>query len=92
MSAKLSESDFRRQLEAEGFSHTFVWQDAPNAFYSEHTHAGLTAHIILAGEMTLAMNGESHTYHAGERCDVPAGAVHSARMGASGCRYIVGEK
>ena len=30
--------------------------------------------------------------HAGERCDVPAGAVHSARMGPQGCRYLIGEK
>ncbi|MGH9690513.1 MAG: cupin domain-containing protein [Candidatus Acidiferrales bacterium] len=92
MTAKLSEKDCRKQLEAEGFSHTFFWQDEPNAFYPDHTHAGLTAHIILDGEMTLTMNGESQTYRAGERCDVPKDAVHSARMGAGGCRYLVGEK
>jgi quercetin dioxygenase-like cupin family protein len=86
------ESQFRKKLEAEGFAHTFVWQDGPNAYYSEHTHEGLTAHIILTGEMTLAMDGTSRTYRAGDRCDVPAGVVHSARMGPSGCRYIVGEE
>jgi hypothetical protein len=34
------------------------------------------------------MNGKSETYRAGDRCDVPAGAVHSARMGPKGCRYL----
>jgi hypothetical protein len=92
MAAKLGEKDYRKQLEAEGFSHTFVWQDGPNAFYHDHTHAGLTAHIILDGEMTLTTNRTSQTYHVGERCDVEAGAVHSARMGPQGCRYLVGEK
>jgi hypothetical protein len=92
MTAKLSEKDYRKQLEAEGLSHTFVWQDGPHAFYPDHTHAGLTAHIILDGEMALTMNGQSQTYRLGERCDVAAGAVHSARMGANGCRYLVGEK
>jgi quercetin dioxygenase-like cupin family protein len=92
MKAKLSEKDYRKQLEAEGFSQTFVWQDGPHAFYPDHTHAGLAAHIILDGEMALTMNGRSQTYRIGERCDVPAGAVHSARMGANGCRYLVGEK
>jgi len=87
-----SESDLRKQLEAEGFGHTFVWQDGPGAFYPEHTHAGLTAHVVLDGEMTLKMNGASQTYRAGERCDVPAGATHSAKMGPQGCRYLVGEK
>ena len=80
------------QLRSEGFSHTFVWQDGPHAFYPDHTHAGLTAHVILDGEMTLTMNGAVKTYSVGDRFDVPAGAVHSAQMGPQGCRYLVGEK
>jgi mannose-6-phosphate isomerase-like protein (cupin superfamily) len=81
-----------RQLHREGFLHTYVWQDGPNAFYSDHTHATETAHIILSGEMTLTQGGETHVYSVGQRCDVPAGAVHSAKMGPSGCRYLIGEK
>jgi hypothetical protein len=42
--------------------------------------------------MTLTSGGKSQTYRVGERCDVDAGAVHSAKIGASGCRYLVGEK
>jgi mannose-6-phosphate isomerase-like protein (cupin superfamily) len=87
-----NENELRRKLEAEGFSHTFVWQDGPGAFYPDHTHNDLTAHIILDGEMTLTMSGESKTYREGDRCDVPASAVHSAKMGPQGCRYIIGEK
>jgi quercetin dioxygenase-like cupin family protein len=90
--APLSESELRKQLSAEGFVHTFVWQDGPQAYYSDHTHDGLTAHIILDGEMTLSMAGKSQTFRTGDRCDVPAGAVHSAKMGPKGCRYLVGEK
>jgi mannose-6-phosphate isomerase-like protein (cupin superfamily) len=89
---RVNERDSRKKLEAEGFSHTFVWQDGPKAFYPDHTHAGLTAHIILDGEMTLTMDGASHTYREGDRCDVPAGAVHSALMGSRGCCYLIGEK
>jgi mannose-6-phosphate isomerase-like protein (cupin superfamily) len=87
-----SESELRKQLAAEGFTHAYVWQDRANAFYSDHTHAGLTAHIILDGEMTLTCGGKAETFRVGDRFDVPAGAVHSARMGPSGCRYLVGEK
>ena len=88
----MNESELTKQLAAEGFTHTYVWQDRPNAFYSDHTHAGLTAHIILDGEMTLTCGGKPETFRVGDRCDVPAGAAHSARMGPSGCRYVVGEK
>ena len=87
-----SENELAAELRAEGFGHTFVWQDRPNAFYNDHTHATLTAHIILDGKMTLTTGGATTTYRAGERCDVPAGAVHSAKMGPSGCRYLIGEK
>jgi mannose-6-phosphate isomerase-like protein (cupin superfamily) len=80
------------QLHREGFSRTYIWEDRPNAYYPDHTHPTATAHIILEGEMTLSTAGETRTYRAGERCDVPAGAVHSARMGLRGCRYLIGEK
>lgn len=79
-------------LHSEGFSRTYIWEDRPGAAYPDHTHGVETAHIILEGEMTLTMAGRDATYRAGERCDVPAGAVHAARMGPSGCRYLIGEK
>ncbi len=82
-----------QQLRREGFRHVYVWQDAAHAFYADHTHPVDTAHIILDGEMTLTCGGSTKTYKTGERPpDVPAGAVHSARVGPSGCRYLIGEK
>jgi quercetin dioxygenase-like cupin family protein len=84
---------FEQQLRQEGFRQVYVWQDGPDAFYADHTHVMDTAHIILEGEMTLTCGGSTKTYTAGERPpDVPAGAVHSARIGPSGCRYLIGEK
>jgi len=88
----VDEKQLARTLEQEGFGHTYVWQDGPNASYPDHTHAAETAHIILSGEMTITMHGQSHTYGAGERCEVPAGTMHSARMGPTGCRYLIGER
>ena len=82
-----------QQLREEGFRRVYVWEDGPHASYSDHTHPVDTAHIILEGEMTLTCGGSTTTYVAGERPpDVPAGAVHSARMGPRGCRYVIGEK
>ena len=88
----MNEKDLIAQLVREGFSHTYVWEDVPNARYPNHTHGVGTAHIILRGEMTLTMDGVTRTYHVGERCDVPANAVHSARVGPQGCRYLIGER
>ena len=86
------QQSLERRLHQEGFLHTYVWQDGSNAFYPDHTHPTETAHIILDGEMTLTQAGETRSYKVGERCDVPAGVVHSAKMGPSGCRYLIGEK
>ena len=88
----MDEKNFMKQLQSEGFSHCYVWQDGPNATYPNHTHREETAHIILDGELTLTMDGETRTYRRGERCEVPAGAVHAAKMGPFGCRYLIGEK
>lgn len=88
----LDTTEIERQLRAEGFRRTYVWQDSAHTRYPAHAHGSLTAHVILEGEMTLTVGGESRTYRTGERCDVAAGAVHTARMGPSGCRYLIGEK
>lgn len=88
----MTENELIAQLQREGFSHTYVWEDVANARYPDHAHRVETAHIILSGEMTLTMAGETRTYRAGERCDVLADAVHSAIMGPRGCRYIIGER
>ncbi len=88
----MNEDELISQLKREGFSHAYVWEDVPNARYGDHTHSIETAHIILSGEMTLTMAGKSNTYHAGDRCDVPANTVHSAIMGPRGCRYLIGER
>ena len=80
------------RLRDEGFSRIYVWQDGPNTFYPDHTHAVETAHIILDGEMTLKQRGVAHNYGVGERFDVPANTVHSAKMGTNGCKYLIGEK
>jgi len=80
------------QLQREGFKETYVWEDAPHASYPDHTHPTETAHVILDGEMTLTVKGQSVTYKTGERVDVSAGEVHAARMGPQGCRYLIGEK
>lgn len=85
-------AELESNLHEEGFSVTYVWRDKPEAFYPDHTHCKLTAHIVIEGQMTLTMDGKAQTYYAGDRCDVPAGAVHSALMGPHGCQYLVGEK
>jgi len=84
--------NLEEQLRAEGFGHTYVWQDGPGAYYPEHTHPTVTAHIVLEGEVTVTTEGKTQTYRVGERFDVTAETVHTATMGPKGCRYLIGER
>jgi quercetin dioxygenase-like cupin family protein len=88
----MNEKALAEQLRREGFRDTYVWEDGPGASYPNHTHPVETAHVILSGEMTLTTPQGSNTYRPGDRRDVAAGAVHSARMGPHGCRYLIGER
>jgi len=87
----MNEEVWSNQLRAEGFQDVYVWEDGPNMSYPDHTHPGVSAHIILEGEMTVTTNGETVTYKPGDRFDVPAHTVHSAKMGPQGCKYLIGE-
>lgn len=88
----MDEHAARKQHENEDFSGIYSWTDSPNAFYPDHTHAGITAHIVLKGEITVTSQGKAITYRNGDRFDVPANTVHSAQAGPDGCTYVVGEK
>lgn len=88
----MNEKELERKLESEGFSGVFIHRDRPGAHYPDHTHRGTTAHIVLEGEITVTSQGTTVTYGPGDRFDVPAGAVHSAKIGPGGCRYMIGEK
>lgn len=87
----MTEAEAKQTLVREGFAEVYVWEDGPGAVYGDHTHATLSAHIVVRGDITLVQGCVATTYGPGERVDVPAGAVHSARVGPRGYRYVIGE-
>jgi quercetin dioxygenase-like cupin family protein len=66
-----------------------------NYHYSPHSHAGLTTHLVVDGELTLwypdEADREKKTYGPGARIDVDAGRVHEVWIGKDGCTYVIGE-
>ncbi|KAL3417179.1 putative cupin related protein [Phlyctema vagabunda] len=94
MTAK-SQRESEKEVRSWGFSHVFTWTDGPKAYYSPHTHRGLTTHLILDGELTICFptdeKAEKKTYGAGDRVDVDADQLHEVWIGDEGCTYIIGE-
>ncbi|KAH9889245.1 hypothetical protein F4778DRAFT_398085 [Xylariomycetidae sp. FL2044] len=89
--------DHEAEVRSWGFSHVFTWTDGPNAHYPPHSHAGLTTHKILDGQLTIAYPQDDArpqdktTYGVGDRVDVDAGRVHEVWIGDRGCTYVIGE-
>jgi quercetin dioxygenase-like cupin family protein len=94
----MTEKDWREKLAAEGFETIDVGTDPAGMEYPSHSHETYVEHVILSGEMTLTIEGETRILKAGDTClrrqgwGAPAGAVHSAKIGSEGCTYLIGEK
>ncbi len=87
-----TEKIWREKLTAEGFKTIDVGTDPAGLEYPPHKHDTYVEHVVLTGEMTLTIEGETRILKAGDRWGAPAGAVHSAKIGPSGCTYLIGEK
>ncbi|GIZ39973.1 hypothetical protein CKM354_000333200 [Cercospora kikuchii] len=91
----LSRGEAERQVRDWGFQHVFTWTDGANAHYPPHSHAGLTTHLILAGELTITYpddaNPRQETFGPGSRLDVDANRRHEVFVSSAGCTYVIGE-
>lgn len=80
---------------------SYILISSSNAYYSPHTHTGLTTHLIRRGSLTISYpednsvsnsgQAKKETYGVGERIDVPAGKLHEVWIGDEGCEYVIGE-
>lgn len=81
----------RRQLEAEGFE-VWSWTDPPGADYQPHSHDHDESLWLVAGEIRFGAAGREFRLGPGDRLMLPEGTVHTARAGAAGATYLIGEK
>ncbi|CAK7565732.1 MAG: hypothetical protein SEPTF4163_003657 [Sporothrix epigloea] len=92
-----SAKDGDAEVRSWGFRHVFTWTDGPNAYYPPHTHSGLTTHLILRGQLTIAYPEDpvaakaKTTYGVGDRLDVQPNVAHEVWVGPEGCTYVIGE-
>jgi quercetin dioxygenase-like cupin family protein len=80
-----------QELERAGWTKVYIWTDQPDSHYPNHSHGHDTAHVVLAGEITVTTAEGVKTYKEGERFDIAEDEVHSAKAGPAGCVYVVGE-
>ena len=86
-----AESRLRATLVHEGFD-VFRWQDDPGAGYTAHHHDHDESLWVVDGEITFGAGGQDLRLAAGDRLMLPAGTVHTARVGAAGATYLIGQR
>lgn len=79
-------------LKVQGFTNVYIWDATPGEEDGEHSHECDTKLVILDGDITITLNGESKTLNEKDEYYIPAGAPHSAIVGMRGCTYIVAER
>lgn len=87
-----SEKDWIEKLKAEGFYDIAVCPNKPNTDFGEHDHDRITVHVILNGELIMKDKNGEVIKRKGERFEIPAGTIHSAKSGPEGCTFITGFK
>ncbi len=69
----------------------YEWTDEAGTEYKEHAHKGKVSFFVISGEVVFS-GGINKKVSALERCDVPPGIIHTAKVGPDGCTYIVGQE
>ncbi|MFQ5666566.1 MAG: cupin domain-containing protein [Candidatus Binatia bacterium] len=85
------EEALRQQLAEEGFD-VFRWRDESGANYQPHSHDHDEILWVIEGEMTFGAGGTEFRLRPGDRLLLPKGTVHTARAGADGVTYLIGER
>ncbi len=84
----MPKAQWEATLKKEGFSQVALHEDPPDFFYSDHSHPVDTAHVVLRGGMQVWFDGKEHSVKEGDRLDVKKHAVHSAKIGPDGCKFL----
>ena len=87
----MTHTQIKTQLEQEGFKHIYEWTDEPHTDYPPHEHQDKVTFYIVDGSIDFFMGNETLHFVAGDRFDVPPKTHHTAKVGAGGCKFIVGE-
>lgn len=86
-----AESDLTARLAGEGFE-VFAWSDPAGRTYEPHAHGHDESIFGVRGEIVFTVDGRAYPLRPGDRLMLPRGMTHSARVGAAGATYLIGQR
>jgi quercetin dioxygenase-like cupin family protein len=88
----MNQTDFEKKCAAEGYAEIVDRTMESNKFNGEHVHEFDACVMLIEGEMTIARNGKTETFRAGDVCTLAAGTPHTEQCGPVGARYLAGRR
>jgi quercetin dioxygenase-like cupin family protein len=92
----MDEAEIIEKLKMEGFDPVYVYDAQPGEVDEEHAHNFDTKLVILSGDIqiTSLVDGvvRNIKYGEGDELFILRNTPHTAKVGLSGCRYVVAEK
>ena len=88
----MDRASFELKLKNEGYREVEPREMEPNCSRAEHAHPFDVAALVLSGEITIGVAGESRTYRAGDSFEMAADCPHTEDVGSEGVRYLVGRR
>ena len=82
---------FESELQHDGYQ-VVVNTMQPDAINTEHAHAFDARLMVVAGEMTIHVDGQRNTYRVGETFSMTHGCRHSEHAGSEGATYVAGRR
>jgi len=87
----MDRESFRQMLQDEGYK-PVAREIEPGYALDDHDHAWDTKGLVLRGSFTIACDGRSRTYGAGEVFELAARTAHTEHAGAEGADLLVGRR
>ena len=87
------DEDLMARLRSEATS-CYSWSNGPDDRYAPHSHSYEKVLYCVDGSITFLLTaaGRNLELKAGDRMVLPAGTIHSAIVGPSGCTCIEGKR
>lgn len=86
-----TEEEARAWLEATFDAHVVVVPDFPGHDYPPHSHGCDEIIVGLEGRIEFYAEGGTYTLEPGWVLYLPEGTEHSAKVGAAGATYMIGQ-
>jgi quercetin dioxygenase-like cupin family protein len=85
-------AEFELALHQDGFNEVLT-RELPAGFATaEHSHPFDVRALVLAGEITLTVDGLGRAYSEGDVFVMPAGRRHGETVGSAGVHYVAGRR